>query len=78
MKWLEFLRAKTGMKVELQDVTPDYTCYALQGPRSTEVLEALTGELEGLRFSRFRQTSFENIETIVPRETSPARSATSS
>jgi vanillate/3-O-methylgallate O-demethylase len=69
LKWLEFLRAKTGMKVELQDVTPDYTCYALQGPRSTEVLEALTGESwKDLRFSRFRQTSFENIETIVSRQ----------
>ena len=69
LKWLEFLRAKTGMKVELQDVTPDYTCYALQGPRSTEVLEALTGESwKDLRFSRFRKTSFENIETIVSRQ----------
>ena len=45
------------MKVELQDVTPDYTCYALQGPRSTEVLEALTGESwKDLRFSRFSKT----------------------
>ena len=26
----------------VEDVTPDYTCYALQGPRSTDVLEALT------------------------------------
>jgi glycine cleavage system aminomethyltransferase T len=69
LKWLEFLRAKTGMKVELQDVTPDYTCYALQGPRSTDVLEALTGEAwKDLRFSRFRKTSFENIETIVSRQ----------
>jgi glycine cleavage system aminomethyltransferase T len=57
------------MKVELQDVTPDYTCYALQGPRSTDVLEALTGEAwKDLRFSRFRKTSFENIETIVSRQ----------
>src|SRR5580765_7071094 len=44
LKWLEFLRDRIGAKVELTDVTPDYTCYALQGPRSTEVLEALTGE----------------------------------
>ena len=69
LKWLEFLRAKTGMKVELQDVTPDYTCYALQGPRSTEVLEALTGESwKDLRFSRFRKTLFDSIETIVSRQ----------
>jgi vanillate/3-O-methylgallate O-demethylase len=69
LKWLEFLRQKTGMKVELGDVTPDYTCYALQGPRSTEVLEALTGESwKDLRFSRFRKTSFEKIETLVARQ----------
>ena len=57
------------MKVELQDVTPDYTCYALQGPRSTEVLEALTGESwKDLRFSRFRKSTFSNSETIVSRQ----------
>lgn len=69
LKWLEFLRQKTGMKVELRDVTPDYTCYALQGPRSTEVLEALTGESwKDLRFSRFRKTSFFDSETLVARQ----------
>ena len=69
LKWLEFLRDKTGMKVTLEDVTPDYTCYALQGPRSTEVLEALTGETwKDLRFSRFRKTSFEKTEMLVARQ----------
>jgi len=69
LKWLELVRAQSGMKVELQDVTPDYTCYALQGPRSTEVLEALTGESwKDLRFSRFRKISFEKTETIVARQ----------
>ena len=69
LKWLEFLREKTGMKVTLEDVTPDYTCYALQGPRSTEVLEALTKETwRDLRFSRFRKTSFEKTEVIVARQ----------
>jgi glycine cleavage system aminomethyltransferase T len=69
LKWLEFLREKTGMKVELADVTPDYTCFALQGPRSTEVLEALTGESwRDLKFSRFRATSFQNTDTLVSRQ----------
>ena len=69
LKWLEFLRQRTGMKVELQDVTPDYTCFALQGPRATEVLEALTGESwKDLRFSRFRRTSFFDSETLVARQ----------
>jgi vanillate/3-O-methylgallate O-demethylase len=70
LKWLEFLREKSGLKaVTLEDVTPDYTCYALQGPRSTEVLEALTKEAwRDLRFSRFRKTSFEKTEVIVARQ----------
>src|SRR5204862_167791 len=52
-----------------EDVTPDYTCYALQGPRSTEVLEALTGESwRDLKFSRFRKTQILGTETIVGRQ----------
>jgi glycine cleavage system aminomethyltransferase T len=69
LKWFEFLRETTGMKVELEDVTPDYTCYALQGPRSTDVLEALTGESwRDLRFSRWRKTNILDTETIVARQ----------
>lgn len=69
LKWLEFLRQKTGMKVKLEDVTPDYTCYALQGPRSTEVLEALTGESwKDLRFSRFRKTTILSTDVLVCRQ----------
>ena len=69
LKWLEYLRDKSGIKVELEDVTPDYTCYALQGPKSTEVLEALTGESwRDLRFSRFRRTRVLETETIVSRQ----------
>src|SRR5687768_6927455 len=43
LKWLEFIRGKTGMKVDLQDVTPDYTCYALQ--RSEEHTSELQSRL---------------------------------
>jgi len=69
LRWLDFIRQKKNFDVTLDDVTPDYTCYALQGPRSTEVLEALTGEAwKDLRFSRFRKTSLEDTETIVARQ----------
>jgi glycine cleavage system aminomethyltransferase T len=68
-KWLEALREQTGMKVAFEDVTPDYTCFALQGPRATDVLEALTGERwKDLRFSRFRQGRILDTETIVARQ----------
>src|SRR6185503_7941060 len=65
-RWLDFLRQKKDFKVELEDVTPDYTCYALQGPRSTDVLEKLSGESwKDLKFSRFRKM---DAETIVARQ----------
>jgi glycine cleavage system aminomethyltransferase T len=69
LRWLDFLRQKKNFQVELEDVTPDYTCYALQGPRSTEILEALTGESwKDLKFSRFRTIEFEKTKTIVARQ----------
>jgi glycine cleavage system aminomethyltransferase T len=70
LKWLEVLREKSGLTaVALQDVTPDYTCYALQGPRSTAVLEALTKDTwRDLRFSRCRRTQILDTETIVARQ----------
>lgn len=69
LKWLEFLRRETGMDAALEDVTPDYTCFALQGPRSTEILERLTGESwRELKFSRFRTIEFENTRTLVARQ----------
>jgi vanillate/3-O-methylgallate O-demethylase len=69
LRWLQFLRERSGLRVELDDVTPDYTCYALQGPKSTEVLEALTGgKWRDLRFSRFRKAELLGAETIVARQ----------
>jgi glycine cleavage system aminomethyltransferase T len=68
-KWFESLRDRTGLRVAFEDVTPDYTCFALQGPRATDVLEALTGEdWKGLGFSRFRRIRLLDTETIVARQ----------
>ena len=67
--WLAHLRGLSGIDVELEDVTPDYTCYALQGPRSTEILEAVTGEsFRDLRFSRFRTVEILGEPVIVDRQ----------
>ena len=69
LKWLESLRQKAGVQAELEDVTPDYTCYALQGPRSTEILEKLTNEKwADLKFSRFRKVQILDAETLVSRQ----------
>src|SRR5690606_30170787 len=69
LQWLSSLRERTGMRVELEDLTPDYTCYALQGPRSTDIREALTGEdFKDLRCSRWRKTRVLDTEVIVARQ----------
>ncbi|MEE8472478.1 MAG: hypothetical protein V3S82_04840, partial [Dehalococcoidia bacterium] len=36
-QWLAYIDGLTRMDIELEDVTPDYTCYALQGPRSLDI-----------------------------------------
>lgn len=69
MAWLSHLRDVTGMDVELEDVTPEYTVYALQGPKSPDVLEAVTGErYDELDFSRFRRTELFDTEVLVDRQ----------
>lgn len=67
--WLPHLRDLSDIDVELEDVTPDYSCFALQGPRSTEILEAVTGEsFADLRFSRFRMVELLGEQVIVDRQ----------
>ena len=68
-RWLDYLRQKKDFKVDLEDVTPDYTCYALQGPRSTDVLEKLSREdWKDLKFSRFRRTKLFDTDVLVGRQ----------
>lgn len=69
LQWLSKVREMTGMKVDLEDVTADYTTFALQGPKSTEILEALTGEdFKDLRFSRWRKVRLLDEDVIVGRQ----------
>ena len=67
--YLPLLKSKTNFDVSVEDVTPDYTCFALQGPQSTTILEAITGEqFRDLRFSRWRKTRILGEEVIVARQ----------
>ncbi len=69
LAWLTKINSVANMRVELEDVTPDYTCFALQGPKSIEILEALTGEpFADMRFSRWRKVPILGVETIVARQ----------
>ena len=67
--WFTYLHGLTKMDVEFEDITPDYTCYALQGPRSLEILEAVTGEsFRDLRFSRWRISKLNGVDVLVSRQ----------
>lgn len=67
--WLPQILQLTEFDVALEDVTPDYTCYALQGPRATEILEAATGEdFKDLKFSRWRMTRIVDEDVLIGRQ----------
>jgi glycine cleavage system aminomethyltransferase T len=67
--WLPLQAKLLGVDVGLEDQTPDWTCFALQGPRSRQVLEAVTGQpFADLRFSRWRAVELFGTETIVQRQ----------
>ena len=67
--YLPLVKGNTNFDVTVQDVTPDYTCFALQGPHSTPILEAITGQdFKDLRFSRWRKTRILDEEVIVARQ----------
>lgn len=67
--WLPEVRSRSPFDVQLEDVTPDYTCYALQGPRSRDILEEVTGEsFADLGFSRWRRVELLDTEVIVQRQ----------
>jgi glycine cleavage system aminomethyltransferase T len=67
--YLPLVKGKTNFDVSVEDVTPDYTCFALQGPQSTAILDGITGqEFKDLRFSRWRKTRILDEEVIVARQ----------
>ena len=67
--WLPQLHRHTNFNVTFDDVTADYTCFALQGPRSTDILEALTREsFKDLRFSRWRMARILDEDVMVSRQ----------
>lgn len=69
MQWLQHIADQTEMDVSLEDVTPEYTDFALQGPKSLPILEEITGEnFADLNFSRWRKTEVLGEETIVARQ----------
>ncbi|MGH2723830.1 MAG: aminomethyltransferase family protein [Actinomycetota bacterium] len=66
LRWIE-LNAD-GLVVRVEDVTDDLAALALQGPRSREVLEAVTGEgWADVRYYRRRPTTIRGFDVDVTR-----------
>ena len=64
-----FRKEAVGFDVEVADVTDDHGILAVQGPRSRDVLEAVTGESwSDLRFSRFRAAVIDGVPVTVARQ----------
>lgn len=67
--WLKKRLDELGMRVELTDVTADYSCFALQGPKAHEILEKVTGEsFSDMKFSRWRKVPILGVDTYVARQ----------
>lgn len=67
--WLKKRLDELDLNVEIEDVTPDYTCFALQGPKALEILEAVTGErFDDMKFSRWRQVPILGVDTYIARQ----------
>lgn len=67
--WIPLQADRLGMDVTVSDETPLWTTFALQGPRSLDVLEEATGEdFHDLGFSRWRRLQMFGTELIVQRQ----------
>ena len=69
IQWFRKVRELSGMNVEIEDVTPDYSVYQLQGPRCFDILETMTRQnFHDLRFSRGRWIHYKGFDLYVSRQ----------
>lgn len=67
LEWLS--RHADGLDVEVEDLTDGFGLLALQGPRSIDVMDALTGgSWADMPFSRARTTSVAGTDILVARQ----------
>ncbi|WP_375779399.1 glycine cleavage T C-terminal barrel domain-containing protein [Bradyrhizobium sp. ma5] len=67
--YLANLANETTFDIDVIDVTPDFTCYALQGPKSPDIIRELTGtDFSHLRFSRWEKCKILDTDVIVARQ----------
>jgi glycine cleavage system T protein (aminomethyltransferase) len=67
LEW--FTTQAEGLDIGIEDISDAFGLLAIQGPRSREVMDALTGESwADLSFSRIRTTSVAGAELLVARQ----------
>jgi glycine cleavage system aminomethyltransferase T len=67
--WAKYHFEKKQYDAVLEDVTTQHTIQQIQGPRSLELLEEVTGEdLRDIRFMRFRKASIDGMEFWLLRQ----------
>lgn len=67
--WLDHVRKVGDFDVEIEDVRAIYCLYSLQGPKSMEIMEALTGtSWDDVKFSRRIMTEIDGMEVEVVRQ----------
>lgn len=67
--YLPNLASTLGLDAEVTDTTPDYTVFALQGPKSPDILRDLTGrDFAHLRFSRWETCELFGESVIIARQ----------
>lgn len=67
LEW--FSRQAEGLDIAIEDMSDAFGLLAIQGPRSREVMDAVTGESwADLSFSRIRTTTVAGVELLVARQ----------
>ncbi|MET8868568.1 FAD-dependent oxidoreductase [Nonomuraea sp. NPDC004580] len=67
--WLRKQAARTSADVRIADVTGQYACFALWGPRARDVLAGLTPEPAGLPFMTARELTVADVPVLALRVT---------
>ena len=61
-----WLNKQNDTSASLQDLSNDYSLFAVQGPKSTEALQNLTSiDLKGMTYYTFKQSDFAGVEDVI-------------
>ncbi len=63
-QWLQ--KFKADYEVELEDVSDDYSLFAVQGPKAVEAMQSLTKlDLSAMKYYTFEKGNFAGVEDVI-------------